>query len=795
MLVSLKEVGKYVDLSNLTAEEIASKLTNSGIEVEEIKTKASATNLVIGQVISCLPHKDSDHLHVCKVDIKDEILDIVCGAPNVRVGLKVIVAKVGAKLPLGEIKAGLIRGEASNGMLCSLNELGVDPKTLTEKQINGIEELDEDAEVGNEHVLEYLGLDDKILDLKLLANRSDCLSLYNVAKEIGALFNREVNIPIYKDNSNYIDEFKVGSTSQNSKSFRAKIFKNVKIGPSPKWLSSVLSSEGIRSINSIVDIGNYVMLLTGHPVHMYDMDKLPANELIVKDDLDLSVIALDEKEYKLEKGDLVVTSNNAPVCIGGVMGLKNVEVDENSTNIVLEVASFYGARVRKTSTRLGLSSDSSSRYVKGINLDNEDEVVLLASNLIEELCSPEKISSTFIYDENIHEKKAIKCSKDYINNRLSTSFTLNEIVDVLSSLNFICTKENDNDFEVEVPSYRLDVTTKADLSEEVIRVKGFEYIKESLPLMETTVGGRSLEATKMNNIRSYLLNYGLNEILSYTLINKVDNESFNYLSKEEGYVVLNPLTEDHKFVRQNLLSSMVNTVEYNLAHLNRNFGLFEISNSETKKTHSKHLCIALSGAKKGIELYESRQYDVLDAKGIFENILSLLNISPSRIRYERLSNSLEFHPYRSMNAYLDNKLVAVLGEIHPKMKEKFNFNKDSLVLLEADLTKLVLTKTGNNKFVEYSRFPSVSRDYAFILDSTISYSSIVKELKRCSSLIKNIELFDVYSGNHVEEGKKSIALTVTFVKDDSTFSNEEIQNLNDKIIDTIKNKIKGTIRE
>lgn len=794
MLVSLKEINKYVDLSDLTAEEIASRLTDAGIEVEDIKYASTATNLVVGEVLNCINHPDSDHLHICKVDVKDEILDIVCGAPNVRVGLKVIVAKVGAKLPQIEIKPSTIRGAKSEGMLCSLLELGVDEKYLTEAQIKGIEELPSDAVIGNKEVLSYLGLDDCVLNLKLLANRSDCLSLYNVSREIGALFNKEVKIPQYEDETNFINEYLPNSFTSKCEVFTTKVFKNVQIKESPTWLKQILRSEGIRSINNVVDIGNYVMLLTGQPVHMYDLDKLPAKELVVKDDFKGEVVALDDKTYILKENDLVVTSNNIPVCIAGIMGLKNVEVNENTKNIVLECASFYGASVRKTSARLGLSSDSSTRYIKGIDIFNINNVISLITHLFKEIVGVREYSKVNTFNKSTRQLKEINCSVSYINNRLGTSFTYLEIIDVLNKLYIKTNKIDEDNFICFIPSFRLDIETKADISEEVIRYKGFSYIKESLPVMETTIGGRSVVKTKINVIKDYLLGIGLNEILTYTLLNKEDNEKFNYLNNDEGYEILNPLTEDHKYVRKNLLSSMLNAVTYNLSHLNRNFGLFEISNSESKKVNEIHLSIALSGERNNLDLYQARSYDVLDMKGILFNIFNMFNINPSRIKLERLLDSKEFHPYRSMKVYLDNKLVAVLGEVHPKIKEHFNFNKDSLVLLELNLTKLFNTKTNNNKASEYSKFPSVTRDYAFIVKDDLTYDSIIKEIRKSSSLIKNIQLFDLYKGNNIEKGYVSIALTVTLEKLDNTFSNEEINNIDLKIKDIINNKIHGALR-
>ena len=457
MLVSLKEVSKYVDISSLTPEEIAQRLTFSGIEVEEIKHLSEATNLVIGEVLTCVAHPDSDHLHCCKVNIGTEILDIVCGAPNCRAGLKVIVAKAGAKLPHGEIKKGMIRGQESNGMLCALNELGVDPKYLKEEQIKGIEELPSDAKVGETNVLEYLGLDDTILDLNLLANRSDCYSLYNVAKEIGALFNRKVTMPEEKDLGTFDADFKVGSLTEKCKQFSSKVIKGIKIKESPKFLKEVLRSQGIRSIDNIVDIGNYAMLLTGQPIHMYDYDKLMKNELIVKDDYEGEVVALDDKSYQIQKGDLVVTSDGEAVAIAGVMGLANVEIDENTKNIVVEVANFDHASIRRTSSRLGLTSDSSQRFVKGINPNQYNDVLYLVARLCKEYADAQEVSKNINYDTLNHDKKVIKSSYKYINNRLGTNFANEVIKNTLTSLHFDFIDLEDGEFEVTVPPYRIDV--------------------------------------------------------------------------------------------------------------------------------------------------------------------------------------------------------------------------------------------------------------------------------------------------------------------------------------------------
>lgn len=790
MLVSISELKKYVDLEGLTAEEIAKRLTFSGIEVEEIKKMSSATNLVVGKVLSCLPHPDSDHLHITKVDVGDEILDIVCGAPNCKEGIKVIVAKVGAKLPGGEIKAGSIRGQVSNGMLCALNELGVDKKYLKDEQIKGIEILDDSFEVGDTNVLSKLGLDDDILDLNLLANRSDCYAIFNVAKELGALFSRKVTLPIVEDDHTFESDFVVGSETDECKEFAIKEVRGIKIKESPSWLKNVLRSEGIKSINNIVDLGNYIMLLTGQPLHMYDSDKLPKHELIVKDDLNLKYVALDLKVHDILSGDLVVTSNGDSMCIAGILGGENSEISNTTTNIAIEAAIFDHVSIRKTCTRLGLSSDSSQRFIKGLNKDQTDYVLNLTTKLLKEVSGYDSISNIVKYDCLVHEDKYISSSKTYINNRLGTSFSFDEIKNVLSSLYFKFVEEDGDNFKVLVPKERIDIEGEADLSEEVIRYIGIDNIPSTLPFMETTVGGRNLNEEKEKVISDFLSNNGLYRVITYTLVNKKQANSFNYLNKGLNYVIKNPLTEDHMYVRTNLLSSLLEATKYNLNHQNKNFGLYEISKVDTEKGVEDHLAIVLSGKKYLSDEIVDRDYSYYDVKGIVDYILNAFNISSSRIKYSRIEKGEEFHPNRSALITLDNKPLVVMGDIYPTLKD----GKDPLILLEMNLSLLFATKSKNNKFEPISSFPQSSRDYAFLLDDSISYLDVKREIKKCSSLIKDVHLFDVYKGSNIIKNHKSIALTVTFESFDHTLKENEIEEANAKIVETLSKKFNVNLR-
>lgn len=796
MLVSLKEIAKYVDIKDITPEEIAQRLTFSGIEVEQIKRMSEATNLVIGQVISCENHPNSDHLHCCKVDIEDEILDIVCGAPNVRKGLKVIVAKVGAKLPHGEIKKGEIRGEASNGMLCALNELGVDPKFLRPEQISGIEELPEDAKVGNTDVLNYLGLDDVILDLNLLANRSDCFALLNVAKEIGALFHRKLTLPEVKEEKTYEEDFKVSSETEKCPSFYAKVFKGISVKDSPKWLKEVLRSQGIRSIDNIVDIGNYVMLLTGQPLHMYDYDKLKAKELVVKENFDHDVIALDDKTYHVIPGDLIVSSANEPACIGGVMGLKNVEVDANTKNIVVEVANFHHASIRHTTSRLGLMSDSSQRFIKEINPHQSNYVIDLASKLIKDLSGFEKVSQTIVYDTLNHDLEKITCSYDYINKRLGTSFDKNTIIETLRALYFEPKEIDGDNFEVTIPAWRIDVSGKADLSEEVVRYNGFDQVKSALPYMETTVGGLKESEKRERIIEDFLLSNGFDEVLTYVLLNENDNNRFNYFNKDEGYVTKNPLTEDHKFVRKNLLSSLLRCAEYNVNHQNDSLKLFEISPIQTKKVNEVHLAVAIVGMQYANDKMFGVPANYFSVKGIWDAIADMFNISESRIKIERLNDSNEFHPTRSAKIYIDNKLCAVLGDLHPLIKKEYTLDKIlGTTVMEINLSVLFNTRTPNNKFVYISKYPIVTRDFAFVVSDDVSFLNIKKEIKKVSSLIKDVNVFDIYKGEKIKSGFKSIALKIKLNSDDHTLKEEEIHEVEEKVKNVISSKLNAELRQ
>lgn len=798
MLVSLKNVSKYVSLDDLTAEEIANKLTFSGVEVEEIKRLASGTNLVIGEVLTCVQHPNSNHLHVLEVNLgpKYGVAQIVCGAPNAQVGLKVIVARVGALLPELEIKKNIIRGVDSNGMCCSLLEIGVEPKYLSEYQKNGIEELPLDAPVGEENVLAFLGLDDTVLSLKVLANRPDLLSIINVAREIGALYNREVKVPTFTPNVEFGTALKVSSKTERCLQFAGREIRHIVTKPSPKWLVSALMAMGIRSINNIVDIGNYVMMMTGQPLHMYDADKLARPELTAQDDYQGDFVALDEKTYKVFPGDIVICTNNRPMCLGGVMGSLVCAVDKNTTNLYIEAASFDGASIRRTSNRLGLASESSSRFVKGTNHFQAEFVMDFATSLINELCDTKENSDIVNYHCETYVPHMIDCTVTKINRRLGTSFSIKQITEVLTRLNFLVNFNNDEQFSVVVPSYRLDVNGVADISEEVIRLLGFEHVNSVLPCLDTKVGMYSPRQKRIKNIKNFLLNKGIDECVTYTLTSKKKVHNFNLLHEEEHFDLLNPLTDERVIVRTHILASLLETATYNLARQNKNLALFEVSNMLSKTSRNEHLAIVLVGQKLSHGLLNQINYDFFHIKGLVEGIFTTLGFEPSRYRFEKLVDpKQELHPGKAAAIFFQNKMIGKCGELHPNALDKYDLGKTSAVVLELNLESLLEAKVSEIKMAPISRFPSVSRDLAFVLNQDITAGEVVKYIKKSGgALVVDCQVFDVYQGIGIAEGKKSMAISVTYLKDNGTLTEKEVGDLEEKIKFELARAFKAEIR-
>ncbi|MDF9838490.1 MULTISPECIES: phenylalanine--tRNA ligase subunit beta [unclassified Breznakia] len=795
MLISRKWLNQYMGLGDITINELADKITAAGLEVEGIEYMAEGTNLVIGKILTAKPHPDSDHLQVCEVDVVDEVLQIVCGAPNCRAGLNVIVAKTGAKLPELEIKKGLIRGVESNGMICSLLELGVDGKNLSDEQKAGIEELAEDAPIGETKVLAYLGLDDEILDIGLTPNRNDCLAAFAMAKETGAVLNKEVTLPNYKGQSDggLPTKLVVRSETEKCPLYTGKIIRNLTIKESPSWMRDLLMASGIKSINNVVDISNLVMLETGQPLHFFDLSKLEKEEIVVKDGMNCKYTALDGIEYQITEDDIMITIHDKPVAIGGVMGGDDSKIDDNTKGILIEAASFNHVAIRNTARRLNLNTDSSIHYQKGIEPKAPYIAMDRAVQLLVEYADADAIEETAFSADLTIDDVTFDVSLPRINHLLGTRFEENQVMDVLERLDFHPTKNGDF-INVVIPSYRQDVKIEADIAEEIIRIIGFDDLESTMPMMSDTAGRLNRRQQLRRTLRSILCDQGFYEATSYTLVSeKMYKDSIMPLGSYEQ--LASPMSEDRKIIRGSILPSLLNCVAYNKARSLKNIPFFEISTVYGKDVMEERLAIVLQGA-----LQENRwmKYEISPTfymmKGMIQAILEKLGYNESRIIIkENTLDTTHFHPYRSAVVYIGKDLLGIFGVIHPNMAKAYEVSE--CVMAELNLEVILANKTSKVKYEAVSKYPQVVRDLAFVVEEDLAVSEITKAIKNCGkAIIKDVEVFDVYTGEHVEDGYKSIALSITFQANDRTLTDDEINQVHDKILSVLKDKLNAELR-
>lgn len=795
MKVSYNWLNTYVSLEGVTPEKLADVLTNAGLEVEGIEYQASGTNLVIGYVLEKKPHPDSDHLNVCQVDLGDGIpTQIVCGAPNVDAGQKVIVAKVGAKLPGGEIKATKVRGQESNGMICALFELGVDKKMLREDQIEGIEILPEDAPLGCEDPLGYLGLNDAILDVKQTPNRADFMAMWSVAMETGAILNREVHLPDYDVISDKGIEptLKIASATENCPVFLGRIINKVKVGPSPKWMRDHLHAAGIKSINNVVDISNYVMLETGQPLHFYDLAKMPHREITVVDDVDMTMTALDGVEYEIKKGDLLITTGGQPTGVAGIMGGDDSKIDEETTGIIIESALFNALSIRSTARRLGLNTEACSRFIKGLEPQAQIKGMKRAVQLLQEYAGADGIEELVQIGEINKELTKVTETLEHINKHLGTEFKLDEVVDILQRLN-LQPVVNGTTISMTIPSYRTDLAIPEDIDEEVIRLLGYDRLPDALPTMTATCGKLTPKQKLRRTAQSVLSGLGLREIETYTLVSdRYIQDSVMPLG--ETVVLASPMSEERKNVRQSLFSTMLECLSYNQARKIEDVNLFEISSVYSKDQETQKLGIVMSGNLQSSRLHHIQiPSDFYNAKGVLMALLKKLGYDENRIYFkENTVDTDHFHPYRSAAIYLGKELLGILGQIHPLMQKKYSCS--SCIYAEINLDCILKAKASKVKFVPLDRYPSVKRDIALVMDKDVTAEKLLEIIKKTDRhMIRNVEVFDVYEGEHIESTKKSIALSVTY-QSDHTLTDMEVNEVHEKMLGNLRNECNALLR-
>jgi len=789
MILSRNFIKDYIDLDdNLTIKEIAEDMTRVGNEYDYCGKLIEATNLIIGEIIECTDHPDSDHLHLCKVNIGSEVLNIVCGAPNARTGIKVIVAQDGAVLPGGTIKKGVIRGQESNGMLCSIKELGLDNKFLTDKDIEGIAELSSDAIVGG-NPLEHLGLDDEIVDFELTANRGDELSVLGLAYELGAIYSKKVkdiDLSHKETNSSIKDEFNVEISTDKCSLFLAKKVNNLTIKESPLFIKSRLISAGIRPINNVVDISNYVMLETGQPLHFYDANNL-GNTLIVRDATEgEELTTLDNEKRILSTTDIVIANPNGTVGLAGVMGGLTTEVESTTKNIIIESAIFDAVSVRKTSKKI-LRSEASNRFEKGLDPKRTYMAIERACHLLEKYASGEVLKDTIVYDKTNSKDKVIKITKENINNVLGTTLDNETIISIFDRLGFKSKLDN-NTIIVTIPTRRLDISIKEDLIEEVGRIYGINNIEGRLPKLSIKKGTYD---KKTRGIRNKLVDLGLNEVLTQIFI--TDTDSHKYTNDDfEAVKLLDPLSVEKNTLRYSMIPSLMKVYNYNKSRNLNYISIFEMAKGfylkDDKYNEDYKLCILMTG-NYITELGHKKNVDFYILKGIVEELLHYLGYS-NRYTFELGNFPQEFHPYQSAYLNVAGKVIGLLGKLHP------NEVSDDVFVAEINLDKLYLNRTGKIKYKEINKYPTISKDFAVILNKDIMAEDIMKTIKKAGGKsLTNIEVFDVYRGKNIDEDKKSIAFSLTFEDYTKTLTDEEVTVSFEKVIKEVENKYKATLRD
>lgn len=787
MKLSTNFLKDYIDI-DVDVKQLAEDMTRVGNEYDSASNLINATKLVIGQITECEPHLDSDHLHLCKVNIGTEVLDIVCGAPNARTGLKVIVALDGAVLPEKTIKKGMIRGQESNGMLCSIAELGLEHKFLKPEDSEGIAELGEDAEIGGDPI-KYLQMDDGVIDFELTANRGDLLSILGMAYEVGAIYDKKVkDVDLkHKESGEDINKtFKTEVKTENCSKLLVKKVENVKIEESPIFIKNRLIASGIRPINNVVDISNYVMLELGQPLHFYDADKL-GNKLVVRMAEDgEKLTTLDNVERTLTSEDIVIADATHGVGLAGVMGGLETEVEPDTKNIIIESAIFDSVKVRKTSKKI-VRSEASNRFEKGLDPERTTMAIERACKLLEEYAGGTVVTGTVEYDKTNNKEKEIEITFKNINDVLGTVIPNEEILNVFRKLGFSY-KVNGETIKVTVPTRRLDISIKEDLIEEVSRIYGVDNIEGKLPIVPMRKG--SYDKTQ-REIRNKMIALGLKETLTYVLIN--DKEVNGYtLDKFEPLKLLDPITEDRNTLRYSMIPSLYKVYEYNKAREQKDISIFEIGKGFYKKGEvygeDTKLCVLMSG-KYSTGLNNNKTVDFYVIKGIAEEVLDYLGYS-GRYSFMKQEMPKEMHPGQSAMINVNGSNIGMIGKIHPSV------TKDDVYVLEINLDELFTKKVGKMKYKEFSKFPSINKDIALVVDKKSVSKDIEKVIKSAGgSLLTNIEVFDVYTGVGVGIDKKSIAYSLTFSDMKKTLTDEEINGLMDKIIDAVSKKCGAELRK
>ncbi|HDK3334964.1 TPA: phenylalanine--tRNA ligase subunit beta [Staphylococcus aureus] len=788
MLISNEWLKEYVTIDD-SVSNLAERITRTGIEVDDlIDYTKDIKNLVVSFVKSKEKHPDADKLNVCQVDIgEDEPVQIVCGAPNVDAGQYVIVAKVGGRLPGGiKIKRAKLRGERSEGMICSLQEIGISSNYIPKSFESGIYVFSE-AQVPGTDALQALYLDDQVMEFDLTPNRADALSMIGTAYEVAALYNTKMTKPETTSNELDLsanDELTVTIENEDKVPYySARVVHDVTIEPSPIWMQARLIKAGIRPINNVVDISNYVLLEYGQPLHMFDQDAIGSQQIVVRQANEgEKMTTLDDTERELLTSDIVITNGQTPIALAGVMGGDFSEVKEQTSNIVIEGAIFDPVSIRHTSRRLNLRSESSSRFEKGIATEFVDEAVDRACYLLQTYANGKVLKDRVSSGELGAFITPIDITADKINRTIGFDLSQNDIVTIFNQLGFD-TEINDDVITVLVPSRRKDITIKEDLIEEVARIYGYDDIPSTLPVFDKVTSGQLTDRQyKTRMVKEVLEGAGLDQAITYSLVSKEDATAFS-MQQRQTIDLLMPMSEAHASLRQSLLPHLIEAASYNVARKNKDVKLFEIGNVFFANGEGElpDQVEYLSGILTGdyvVNQWQGKKetVDFYLAKGVVDRVSEKLNLEFS---YRRADID-GLHPGRTAEILLENKVVGFIGELHPILAADNDLKRT--YVFELNFDALMAVSVGYINYQPIPRFPGMSRDIALEVDQNIPAADLLSTIHaHGGNILKDTLVFDVYQGEHLEKGKKSIAIRLNYLDTEETLTDERVSKVQAEI--------------
>ena len=800
MKASIEWLKEYSDI-DVDSVKLGDILTMTGSKVETVEQKGNdIKNVVVGKILEIKKHEDSDHLVVTQVDLGNEKVQIVTGANNIKEGDIVPIAKDGSELPGGvKIKKGLLRGVESCGMMCSVGELGLDISNYPGQIENGIMILDKKLEKDlGKDIVEVLNLKEDIIEFEITPNRPDCLSIEGLGREVSASLGKEFKNPRKNidekivENKEEIEGLKVDIEAPDlCYRYIARMVKNVKIGPSPEWLTRRLNACGMRSINNIVDITNYVLLEMGQPMHAFDINSIEGKHITVRRAKNgEKITTLDKQERILDENDLVIADTKKPVAIAGVMGGLNSEIEKDTQTVVFESAVFYGGGVRKTAKKVGLRTESSARYEKGLSSENAIRAVNRAVELVELIGAGQEVEGKIDVYPTKQKINKIKLDVEKINNLLGTNIEKEEMIKILEKLDI----KVENNMAI-APYFRMDLEFVADIAEEIVRFYGYDKLETTLIKADTTLGIRNKEQKIEKTIKDMLVNNGLSEIYTYGFVSEQDLEKSN-ISKElieKSITIINPLSDEYKLMRPTTIPSMMQILATNANKKNQNVKLFDISrnyrnlNNEVENGEVPEQENILTLGMYGDDV------DFYTLKGLIENVLEAVSVNRYDIIKETKNGS--YHPGRCANITVGKDIIATIGEVHPAVLENYGIEK-RVYLAEVNVTKIVKYSRQNKKYVEVPKFPAVERDIAVIVDEKVEVGQIEKIItKKSKKLLESATLFDIYRNEKIGNNKKSVAYSLIFRDKKKTLSDEEINTTMENIISELEKVLGAELRK